>query len=478
MGKILGTAIVPHPPILLEEIGKGEEKKAAKTIEGLETISKYIKEKSPDTIILITPHGPLFRDAVAISMEERLEGDFGNFGQADIKLEFDNNIELIQKIINKSHEEDIVIAEVDEHFARVYDMDTRLDHGALVPLYFVDKEYKDFKLIHITYGLLPPKELYKFGRAIDLAIKDSNDSVMIIASGDLSHKLSNDGPYSYSPRAKEFDDKIVEVIRSGKMEDIIGFDLELAEAAGECGLRSFMIMAGIIGNYSLKPEILSYEGPFGVGYSTAKIDIIEKAEHEGEKGSESKKDLLDIIEEREKSKLDKIRARESLYVKLARNSLEYYIREGEFIGIGEDFPEEFTEERKAVFVTLKKDGILRGCIGSTEPTEDSVALEIIRNAISAGTRDPRFDPVEEKELNSLVYSVDLLSPPEPVNTIEELDVDRYGVIVTKGYKKGLLLPMLEGVDSVEEQISIALDKAGIGEDEDYTIERFEVIRYN
>jgi len=136
-----------------------------------------------------------------------------------------------------------------------------------------------------------------------------------------------------------------------------------------------------------------------------------------------------------------------------------------------------TTRRAGVFVSLKKYGELRGCIGTIKPTTKNIAAEIIQNAISAGTRDPRFLPVEESELSELAYSVDVLGEPEPINTKDELDVKRYGVIVRSGYKSGLLLPNLEGVDTVDYQVSIALQKAGIRPGEPYKMERFEVVRH-
>lgn len=135
--------------------------------------------------------------------------------------------------------------------------------------------------------------------------------------------------------------------------------------------------------------------------------------------------------------------------------------------------------RKAgVFVSLKKHGQLRGCIGTISAVTGSIADEILRNAVSAGTDDPRFSPVTEKELDELVYSVDVLAEPEPISSIDELDVKKYGVIVSRGHKRGLLLPNLEGVDSPEQQVAIALQKAGIRPDESYTMQRFEVVRHH
>jgi AmmeMemoRadiSam system protein A len=135
------------------------------------------------------------------------------------------------------------------------------------------------------------------------------------------------------------------------------------------------------------------------------------------------------------------------------------------------------EERAGVFVSIKKDGELRGCIGTTTPTRENIAEEILSNSVSAAVRDPRFEPITEGELDSLTYSVDVLAAPEPISSPDELDVKRYGVIVSSGGRRGLLLPDLAGVDTPEQQIDIARRKGGIGEREPYGLERFEVIRH-
>ena len=168
---------------------------------------------------------------------------------------------------------------------------------------------------------------------------------------------------------------------------------------------------------------------------------------------------------------------EDRYVSLARTTLETYVKENREIDVPENLPEEMIEQSAGVFVSIKKDGQLRGCIGTIFPTRQNVALEIIQNAISAGTKDPRFYPVQANEVDCLVYSVDVLKKPEKINSIDELDVLKYGVIVRAGYRSGLLLPNLDGVDSPEEQVSIAMQKAGISPDENYSLERFEVIRH-
>ncbi len=163
-------------------------------------------------------------------------------------------------------------------------------------------------------------------------------------------------------------------------------------------------------------------------------------------------------------------------VQLAQSAIREYLETGNILSLPLELTPEM-QERRGVFVSLKMKGRLRGCIGTYEPATSCVAKEVIHNAISAATRDPRFSPVTLSEFNELNISVDILSLPEPVKYISELDTKRYGVIVKSGYKRGLLLPDIEGMDTVEEQIEIAKKKAGIGAGESVELFRFEVRRY-
>lgn len=464
---LLGGYIFPHPPIIIPHIGKGEEKGAAITIEGVKALAYDIGNKKPKTIIVITPHGPVFQDAVCISVEPDLYGNFGNFGQRELRFEFKNDIELTKKIIECATEEGILVGEMDENFSRRYGVPIGIDHGALVPLYFVNQNYKDYRLVHISMGFLSYEELFRFGMSINRAINEYKQDVVVIASGDLSHRLTKDAPNGFNPRGKEFDQKLIGNIKNNDIEAIMSMDYSLIECAGECGFRTIVILQGILDGYKVKPEVVSYEGPFGVGYGTVIYDILEKKQESIYKNIVNNNIL----------KVQEIRDSEDQYVALARLSLENYVKTRKTASLPEDLDEEILKNRAGVFVSIKKYGQLRGCIGTISPTRKSIGEEIIYNAISAGTKDPRFEPVEECELEDLVYSVDVLKEPEPIKSKDELDVKRYGVIVTKGGRSGLLLPNLDGVDTVEEQIAIALQKAGIEHHEGYSMERFEVIRH-
>ncbi len=469
MGKIKGAYLMPHPPIIMSEIGRGREYEVEKTLNSMKTVAKRIKEIAPDTIVVITPHGPVFQDAITIGYEDELIGDMRMFGEPSLKIKKTNSKELVEELIQRSSEEGIICLKLDIENADLYNIDYKLDHGVQVPLYFVDKEYGDYNLVHITYGAMSYTELYKFGMILQSVIEKSDENAVIISSGDLSHRLADKGPYDYHPDGPKFDEELLSILESGDFTKIAEIDKSMRKNAGECGLRSIEILLGAIDGYSVKPEKLSYEGTFGVGYGVVDFKVGEKSENR-----KIYEEILNIAS----GNMRERRENEDEYVKLARNSLEYYIKTGEVLDIPEGLSDELIKERAGVFVTIYKDGNLRGCIGTISPYRNSIADEIIHNAISSGTKDSRFDTVTAEDLDSLEYSVDVLMEPEKIDSISELDTKKYGVIVNSGYKRGLLLPNIDGINTPEEQVSIAMRKAGIYEDEDIEMERFEVIRHH
>ena len=176
-------------------------------------------------------------------------------------------------------------------------------------------------------------------------------------------------------------------------------------------------------------------------------------------------------------KVKEDQAKEDPYVHLARETISRSIKHLPDVKDLAGYPEEMRRRKAGVFVSIHEDGQLRGCIGTFKPTTECIAKEIMQNAVSASSEDPRFPPIEEEELDRLVISVDVLGEIEPVEDVRELDPHRYGVIVSCGGRRGLLLPDLEGVDTAAEQIDIARRKGGISEDEPLTLQRFEVVRH-
>ncbi len=458
---LVGAFIVPHPPLIIPEVGKGEEKKVSNTIDSYREVARRIAALKPDTIVLTTPHSILYSDYFHISPGKSAKGNFGRFGAKRVSFHVDYDEDFVEALEACAEREGIEAGTLGEK-------DPELDHGTMVPLYFINEFLKDYKLVRIGLSGLSLPEHYHLGRCITKTANKLNRRIVFVASGDLSHKLKEDGPYGFSEEGVRFDKDITEAMREGNFLRFLEFSPDFCEAAAECGLRSFIILSGALSGKSVASELLSYEGTFGVGYAVCEfIDTGEgESRHFDQIFTEKQRELA---RERQKS--------EDAYVHLARVSLETYITTGKYAKLPDELPRELTEIKAGVFVSLKKHGSLRGCIGTISPVTGSVAKEILRNAVSAAAEDPRFPPVTKEELEELVYSVDVLAEAEPIRFMTDLDVTRYGVIVTSGRKRGLLLPNLEGVDSVEQQVSIAKKKAGIYDNEAFTMERFEVVRH-
>jgi MEMO1 family protein len=490
---ILGAYIMPHPPIIIPQIGKGEERKIQKTIDACKEVAKRIAALKPQTIVFTSPHSVLYADYFHISSGSGAKGSFSQFSAPQVKMEVSYDEEFVKHLCNLAERS------VSENSADSHDRYSSfpagtqgeraeykaLDHGVMVPLSFVNEQYTDYKLVRIGLSGLSPLEHYKLGKMITEVSNKLNRRVVFLASGDLSHKLTDDGPYGFSPDGPIFDKQVTEAMANADFLKFLTFEPEFCDSAAECGLRSFMIMAGALDCKDVKAELLSHEGPFGVGYGVAAFEV----------GGDNPARNFDVqLQEYEKKKMADIKSNEDIYVRLARFSLETYVRSGKTAKLSTDpgasksdsvngyfsaneLPAEMLHERAGVFVSIHKDGQLRGCIGTIGPVTESIAREIIRNAVSAGTEDPRFDAVRVNELDKLVYSVDVLGPVEDIKDKSQLDVKRYGVIVSCGGRRGLLLPNLEGVDTVDYQIDIARQKGGIGKNEKYTLQRFEVVRH-
>ncbi|MEN6349147.1 MAG: AmmeMemoRadiSam system protein A [Syntrophomonas sp.] len=458
------AALSPHPPLIIPEIGGARIEDVASTVAGMQNMARELVESKPDTLVFLTPHGNVFSDCLSALAEPRLEGDFTPFGNS-WGTSCANDLEFLAEIGKNAAREGVPFLQVSRETAKAYRLNTKLDHGILVPLYYLKEAgLPEIPILAISIGYLSIFELYTFGTLIRDAGKSLGKRAALIASGDMSHRLKNEGPYDYHPDGLKFDEAVRNMLACGDRAGITNMPEKLRENAGECGYRSIVIMLGAVDGQKTEARIFSYEGPFGVGYLTA--GILPGADEES---------FLQRMKEEKEEKISARRSQESLPVRWARMILESHInKKGNPSLPGE--MDELRGQRAGAFVSLKKNGQLRGCIGTISPTRKDLAAEIAANAISAGTGDPRFLPVGQHELGDLVYSVDILGEAEPCQE-EDLDPRKFGVIVSKGSKRGLLLPDLEGVDTVKEQLSIALQKAGISSGEGYSIERFEVKRF-
>jgi AmmeMemoRadiSam system protein B/AmmeMemoRadiSam system protein A len=315
------------------------------------------------------------------------------------------------------------------------------EHSIEVQLPFLQYFKKDIRIVPIILAYSSGATYKEVGKELAKAVKDLSKEVIIIASSDMTH-------YEPQKSAQRKDNQAIEAILDLNEDELLKRVDELKiSMCGYAPAVSLISAAKELG--ATRAELVKYQtsgdttGDYTsvVGYAGIIIKGIEM----------------------------------SPLVRLARETVETYVKGGKA-----PHPEELTPEmmlRAGVFVSIHKLGGLRGCIGTFEPTRQNVAEEIITNAISSATKDPRFSPITPNELNDLSYSVDVLTAPEPIPSQDQLDPKKYGVIVECGFRRGLLLPDLEGVDTVDYQIDVCRQKAGIAPDEPIKLYRFEVKRY-
>lgn len=256
---ITGACMVPHPPIILPEVGRGEEKKISDTAEGFKQVGKLVAELKPDTIILSSPHTIMYGDYFHISPGNAAHGDMGLFRAPEVKINVEYDTELVERIANLASESSFPAGTEGER-------EPELDHGVMVPLYFVNKFYKSYKLVRVGLSGLSLEKHVQLGRIISRAVSETGRRVFFIASGDLSHKLKESGPYGFDRNGPVYDERIMDVMGEGRFDELTHFPEKLLRSAAECGHRSFCIMAGALEDIDVKAERLSHEDVFGVGY--------------------------------------------------------------------------------------------------------------------------------------------------------------------------------------------------------------------
>lgn len=259
------ASICPHPPIIIPEIGGTQIKKCQKTISAMKRLADYFSQSHTDTVIVITPHGSIDPNHMTILDGQILSGDFRQFGHPEIVQKFKNSQALIEQIRNTALANNLLVRLLQT---------SELDHGVLVPLYYLCQNITKLpKLIVIAYSLLNTKIHFAFGKIIGQVINQSDKKIAVVASGDLSHRLTPDAPAGYSPRGQEFDRKLLTLLKNNDNYGILNLSDDLIDAAGECGLRSIIILFGVLSSLKYSPQILSYEGPFGVGYGVINFNL-------------------------------------------------------------------------------------------------------------------------------------------------------------------------------------------------------------
>ena len=446
---IVRAYALPHPRLAIPAVGRGEERKIAKTLAAFDKVAQEIAAIRPDTIIFITPHGVTYDDYFHISPGEGATGTCKEFGTKHVRMEltYDQNFAVAAAHISGKY--GIPVKTMGERNAP-------LDYGVMVPLWFINRRYSQFRSMRVSPSKLDAHAHYRLGKCIAEAAANVGRRTVVVASGNLSRKTCK--------MALEFDKEIADIFATGEFDRLFAIPQELKESVDTCGYSVFTTLAGCLDSRAVEPELLSYESPLGEGYAVASF---APGPYDA-----SRSFLAPARVARTPAPV--ARLSKDAYCILAKRALEHKVLYGLTLPVPAGLPGEMTSTRAGAFVSLYVNGQLRGAAGTLDPSTEHFAAEIIKNAVVAGLHDKRFAQVALTELAGMVYKVDIIHKPEHVNSPEELDPGRYGIIVTKGDKWAAVLPNRPGIETGQQQVTAALEKAGVEPGTDVKLERFLV----
>lgn len=267
---LVGCYVTPHPPIIVPAVGRGRLHEVQSTVEAMRRLGEEAQLLDPDTIVVMSPHAPVDPDRMGVSVAARNRGSLANFGAPEVAVDLAGDLRLAESIVRGAVERGLPVRPLgsrDEVF--------ELDHGTLVPLSFILQHLeRPPRLVVLTFSFLDNRAHLEFGRAIAAAVEASADRILYVASGDLSHRLTPDAPAGYNPRGREFDEQVVKAFHACDATALLSIPESLLLNAGECGYRSLVVLFGILSGRHCLTRVLSYEGPFGVGYLVGSVDLL------------------------------------------------------------------------------------------------------------------------------------------------------------------------------------------------------------
>ncbi|HTU60417.1 MAG TPA: AmmeMemoRadiSam system protein A, partial [Polyangiales bacterium] len=406
------AVLMCHAPIVVPAVAGERAIQCSGTTQAMSEAAARVRAHAPDVLVVVSPHGRRDSRRWRVCTADAVSGSFARFGAAQARVSLPGAPAAAALLTQHARERSVELAQLD---AAQLDH----DHGALVPLYFTHQAgYRGPTLI-ITPPARHCESHEHLGRAIARAASAAGQRWVVLASGDMSHRLIPGAPAGYDPRAAQFDNSFRACIDRGALREACATDAVLRELAAEDVVDSVAVAAAAVNYRSAGHRTLHYEGPFGVGYLEAVLFDADAADNA------PPWDLL---------------------LRVARAAITNAAPPADIA-----LPEPWLDAR-GVFVTLtRRDGSLRGCVGHTTPSRRTLVDEVAACAIAAAQRDTRFRPVSAQELPSLRIELSLLTPPEPVHELSQLDPQRYGVVVSYGTARGVLLPNIAGVSTYEEQ---------------------------
>jgi AmmeMemoRadiSam system protein A len=444
------AVLMCHAPIVVPQVGGSRAAECARTTQAMSDAAARLVAHRPDAIAVISPHAPRDRRAFGVCGEDALQGRFERFGVPEVGVELLGAPELARAVRESARRLAVETCPLSGR---------ELDHGALVPMYFVRRAgwTGPTLLLSLPYPGTGAEPV--MGRALSEAARALGQRLCVLASGDMSHRLIHGAPAGYHPEARAFDARFTDLIARGELHDAVQIDVALRELAAEDVVDSCAVAAGAVDFDATGHRVLHYEGPFGVGYLEA---VLHETAHGADEHAEG--DPSETGAGQPPAEL----------LAIARASIAAHLRDERYRPRALRPP---WRRSRGVFVTLRtRDHELRGCVGHMEPLFVTLAQEVAACAAAAATRDSRFAPVSADELDGLRIEISLLGEARAVESMADLDPTRYGVVVSSGARRGVLLPGIDGIHTAREQVRIAAAKAGLSPAAALTLQRFEVTK--
>jgi AmmeMemoRadiSam system protein A len=439
------AVLMCHAPIVIPEIAGSRAARCAQTTAAMMEAADRVITHAPDVLAIISPHAPRDRRRFGVVRTQLLAGNFGRFGSPEVELQLPGAPEAARALLEIAA----------EYGVGGWDLDgDGLDHGALVPLHFLVRAGWAGPTLLLSLPYPGTGLEIAMGKALAGAARRLGQRWSVLASGDMSHRLTPDAPAGYHPEAGAFDRAFCSLIGRGELARACAIGATARDIAAEDVVDSCTVAAAAVGFDATGHRVLSYEGPFGVGY-------LEAVLHEQPVATRFANDATNAVPPSVAASA----------MAIARAAIAAHLQDAPYVP--DRLPEAW-ERPCGVFVTLRRRGELRGCIGHIQPLHANLSQEIADCAVAAATHDPRFNPLEPSELDLLELEISLLSPPEPVSHIDALDPARFGIVVSAGGRRGVLLPEVSGIADRHDQLRLALRKAGLSGEEEIRIERFEV----
>ncbi|MCU0780125.1 MAG: AMMECR1 domain-containing protein [Akkermansiaceae bacterium] len=437
------AVLMPHAPVLVPGCAGERLAEVDSTVVAMRKVARRVMSHQPSALVLVSPHSPRRRRAFGIWTPERHEGSLARFRAPELAVDLPNDSSMVAGLKTAAAECGADLWFIDED---------ELDHGAVVPLWFLQEAGWSGPTTILSLNDAADGGLEQLGRGIAKAASRRGGVVALIASGDMSHRLQPGAPGGYHPDARRFDETFIRMVAAGDAPGLLEFDRGLRGLAGEDAVDSTVVALAAVGFNMHGHQMLSYEGPFGVGYGVA------------------------VLHESGADPMGRIMSDAAELPRVARLAVASALR-----GAAAECPQPAADaaQRAPVFVTLRTlDGELRGCRGTVTPQRANAVEETWFNARDAAFEDSRFAPLRLDELAKVRFEVCLLHSFEEVRDASRIDPRQHGVIVSaSGRRRGLLLPDIKGVDTAAQQIAIARRKGCIDPAEPVRLRCFRVDKY-